>query len=201
MDVPWFAKASGALIVGSESTANVVRGAGIDEKQIRIIKDEDVFTTGKFTATFIKSIHSPALFGKIPWTGTIDNPLVPPRYLLLATVKGAYAILIKHPKGTLMHYGSPGIKPDIFESLSADVLFLSIGGRKDTPSLIEHVIRPLQPKIVIPIHFDNLFGPVKKEVSPLIGVDMDEFWETMSDKELGFEVKTLPIGEAMVLFP
>ncbi len=201
MDAPGFAQASDALMVGSESTANVARGAGIPEKQIRIIKDREPFSVGKFTATFIKSVHSPALFGKIPWQGTIDQPLIPPVSASAYREGGSYAILIEHPKGTFLHYGSPGIKPGIFEDIAADVVFLSIGGRKDTSSLIKHVLEPLHPKTVIPIHFDDLFGPVDKKVSPLIGVKMDEFWETMSDQEDAFEVKTLPIGEAVVLFP
>jgi len=200
MDVPYFAKPSGATIVGSESTANVARGAGISEKQIKIIKDQDSVTFGKFKATFIKSVHSPALFGRIPWPGDINQPLNLPAPASAYREGGAYAILIEHPKGTFLHYGSPGIKPGIFDNISADVVFLSIGGRKETPPLIKHVTDPLNPKTVIPIHFDNLFGPVDKSVSPLIGVNMDEFWKTMSDKNLGFEVKTLPIGEAVVLF-
>jgi L-ascorbate metabolism protein UlaG (beta-lactamase superfamily) len=201
MDAPYFAEPSSAMIVGSESTANVARGAGIAEDQIRIIKDRDSVTIGKFKATFIKSIHSPALFGKIPWPGDIKQPLTPPASASDYREGGAYAILIEHPKGTILHYGSPGIKPNIFDNLSADVVFLSIGGRKDTPGLLKHVITPLQPKTVIPIHFDDLFGPVDKEVTPLIGVKMDEFWRTMSEQDHLFKVNTLPIGEAIVLFP
>lgn len=201
MDAPYFAESSNAMIVGSESTANVARGAGIAEEQIQIIQDRDSVTIGKFKATFIKSIHSPALFGKIPWPGDITQPLAQPASASAYREGGAYAILIEHPKGSMLHYGSPGIKPGIFDNLSADVVFLSIGGRKDTPPLIKHVLKPLHPKTVIPIHFDDLFGPVDKNISPLINVNMDEFWDTMSDKSLGFEMRTLPIGEAVVLFP
>ncbi len=201
MDVPYFAQASGAMIVGSESTFNVARGAGIPEKQIRIISDRDSVTAGKFTATFIKSIHSPALFGKIPWQGEIDEPLIPPAPASAYREGGTYAILVKHPRGTFLHYGSPGVKPGIFEGISAEIVFLSIGGRKDTASLIRYVIEPLHPKTVIPIHFDDLFGPVDKNVSPLIGVKMDEFWKTMAEKGDGLKVNTLPVGEAVVIFP
>jgi L-ascorbate metabolism protein UlaG (beta-lactamase superfamily) len=201
MDAPWFAKPSNAMIVGSESTANVARGVGIPEEQIRTITDRDSVFIGKFKATFIKSIHSPALFGKIPWPGDIKQPLTQPASASAYREGGAYAILIEHPKGSMLHYGSPGIKPGIFENMSADVVFLSIGGRKETPPLVKHVLAPLHPKTVIPIHFDDLFGPVDKTISPLINVNMDEFWETMSDKSLDFEVRTLPIGEAVVLFP
>jgi L-ascorbate metabolism protein UlaG (beta-lactamase superfamily) len=201
MDAPYFAEPSSAMIVGSESTANVARGAGISEEQIKVIKDRDSVTIGKFKATFIKSVHSPALFGRIPWPGDITQPLIPPASASAYREGGAYAILIEHPRGTMLHYGSPGIKPGIFDNFNADVVFLSIGGRKDTPPLVKHVLAPLAPKTVIPIHFDDLFGPVDKQITPLIKVNMDEFWETMSDENLGFEVRTLPIGEAVVLFP
>lgn len=198
MDVPRFALKTGAMIVGSQSTANVARGAGIPENQIQIIKDRDTITIGKFEITFIQSIHSPALFGRIPWPGTIDQPLTQPAPASAYREGGAYAILVKHPKGTFLHYGSPGVKPGIFEGITADVAFLSLGGRKDTPSLIDHVLAPLRSKTVIPIHFDDLFGPVSKEVKPLIGVKMDEFWTCMEGT--AFEVRTLPVGEESVLF-
>jgi len=198
LDVPRFAQTTGAMIVGSQSTANVALGVGIPEEQIRIITDRDTLVVGKFEITFIRSVHSPALFGRIPWPGTIDRPLTPPAPASAYREGGAYAIWVKHPKGTFLYYGSPGVKPGIFEGLTADVVFLSIGGRKDTASLIDHVITPLHPATVIPIHFDDLFGPVSKDVNPLIGVKMDEFWAETDGKS--FEVRTLPVGEEIVLF-
>lgn len=198
LDVPRFAEKTGAMIVGSQSTANVARGGGISENQIKIIKDRDTVIIGKFEITFIQSVHSPALFGRIPWPGTVDAPLTQPAPASAYREGGAYAILVKHPKGTFLHYGSPGVKPGIFEGLTADLVLLSIGGRKDTGSLIDHVLTPLNPKTVIPIHFDDLFGPVDKKVKPLIGVKMDEFWTETEGKP--FEIRTLPVGEERVLF-
>ncbi len=65
---------------------------------------------------------------------------------------------------------------------------------------MEHVISPLKAKTVIPIHFDNLFGPLKKDISPLMNVRMTEFWDTMAaHPEL--TVNTLPVGEAVEIFP
>jgi len=198
LDAPRFAEKTGAMIVGSQSTANVALGAGIPAHQIKIIKDRDTVTIGNFEITFIQSVHSPALFGRIPWTGTVDAPLPQPAPASSYREGGAYAIWVKHPKGAFLHYGSPGVKPGIFEGIHADAVFLSIGGRKDTASLIDHVITPLHPSTVIPIHFDDLFGPVDKDVKPLINVKMNEFWAEMENKP--FEVRTLPVGEARVLF-
>jgi len=200
LDAPFFAKAADARIIGSESTANVARGAGVPENRIRIIENLDSVAIGKFTATFIQSVHSPALLGRIPWPGTIDRPLVPPAPAARYREGGAYAILVKHPQGSFLHYGSPGIKPGIFDGFSANVVFLGIGGRKNTSSLIRHVLDPLRPETVFPIHYDNLFGPLSRDITPLIGVKMKEFWKTMADQGRAYRVKTLPIGEPVALF-
>ena len=200
LDVPRFAEKTGAMIIGSQSTANAALGSGIPENRITIITDRDTVALGKFEITFIKSVHSPALFGRIPWPGNIKQPLRTPAPASAYREGGVYAILLKHPKGALLHYGSPGVKPDIFKESAADVVFLSLGGRKDTASLITHVLTPLHPATVIPIHFDDLFGPVDKDVSPLIGVDLHEFWAAMANSGGAFAVNTLPVGEERVLF-
>ena len=199
MDAPFFARAAHAPVFGSKSTAQVARGAGLPEHQIHVIRDREKISMGKFTATFIRSTHSPALFGKIPWPGDIHQPVVPPAPASVYREGGSFAILVEHPGGRFLHYGSPGIHPGIFGRITADVIFLSIGGRKDTPSLIEHVVAPLKAKTVIPIHFDDLFGPLKKDISPLINVRMKEFWCAMAAHP-DVTVNALPIGEAVPIF-
>jgi L-ascorbate metabolism protein UlaG (beta-lactamase superfamily) len=200
MDAPYFANRTGAVIVGSESTANVARGAGLPEEKIQVIADGQQVVLGKFTATFIKSIHSPALFGRIPWQGEITNPLRPPAPASAYREGGTYTIVLAHPKGTLLHYGSAGIKPDIFGKISADAVFLSLGGRKDTPSLLTHVVAPVNAARVIPIHFDNFFAPLDARFSHLTGVNMQEFHQSMSEFP-GISVTLLPVGRPTVLFP
>lgn len=200
MDAPYFAARTGAVIVGSESTANVALGAGLPEEKIRVITDGDRMTIGRFTATFIRSVHSPAIFGRIPWQGEIVDPLRPPAPASAYREGGTYAIVLAHPKGTLLHYGSAGIKPDIFDNISADTVFLSLGGRKDTPSLLTRVVAPVNAVRVIPIHFDNFFAPLDAGFSHLIGVDMEEFHRSMSEFP-GISVTFLPVGRETVLFP
>jgi L-ascorbate metabolism protein UlaG (beta-lactamase superfamily) len=200
MDAPYFAARTGALIAGSLSTANVARGAGLPEKQIRVIADGEQMVIGKFTATFIKSIHSPVFFGRIPWPGEITEPLRPPAPASAYREGGTYAIVLSHPRGTLLHYGSAGIKPGIFENISAEAVFLSLGGRQDTPSLLTHVVAPVRAERVIPIHYDNFFAPLDAGDSCLIGVDMNEFQRSAADFP-GISVTFPPLGRELVLFP
>jgi L-ascorbate metabolism protein UlaG (beta-lactamase superfamily) len=200
MDAPYFAARTGAIVVGSESTANVARGAGLPEEKIRVIADGQRVAVGKFTATFIKSAHSPALFGRVPWQGEITAPLRPPVPASAYREGGTYAIVLTHPKGTLLHYGSAGIKPGSLDNVSADVVFLSLGGRKDTPSLLTHVVTPVHAARVIPIHFDDFFTPIDARFSYLIGVNMKEFHRSMAEFPHATAMP-LPIGREAVLFP
>lgn len=200
MDAPYFAARTGAIVMGSKSTANVARGAGLPEEKIRVIADGRQAAVGKFTATFIKSAHSPALFGRIPWRGEINEPLRPPAPASAYREGGTYAIVLTHPKGTLLHYGSAGIKPGSLDNVSADVVFLSLGGRKDTPSLLIHVVTPVNAARVIPIHFDDFFTPLDARFSHLIGVNMKEFHRSMAQFP-NATVMSLPIGREAVLFP
>jgi len=57
MDAPEVAKRTGALLLGSESTANIGRGWGLPEDQIRVVTDGEPIALGKFTITPIELRH------------------------------------------------------------------------------------------------------------------------------------------------
>ena len=59
MDSPEVARRTGALLVGSESTANIGRGAELPEEQIRVIVPGEPMVFGGFTVTAIRSQHFP----------------------------------------------------------------------------------------------------------------------------------------------
>ncbi|MBW2499783.1 MAG: MBL fold metallo-hydrolase, partial [Deltaproteobacteria bacterium] len=55
MDAPEVARRTGAFLVGSESTAWIGRGWGLDEAQIRVVRDREVLRFGRFTITLVES--------------------------------------------------------------------------------------------------------------------------------------------------
>ena len=99
-----------------------------------------------------------------------------------------------------MHNGSAGFIPGYLKGYSADIVLLGIGGRADSVSLIENVVKPVGAKILIPIHFDDFFSPPGDKFGFLINVNYDEFVETSAKYRADFEVKTMPVGEVTVLF-
>ena len=60
MDAPEVAMQTGALLVGSESSANIGRGWGLSEEKIRVVKSGEPLQFGKFKVTLIRSKHSSA---------------------------------------------------------------------------------------------------------------------------------------------
>jgi L-ascorbate metabolism protein UlaG (beta-lactamase superfamily) len=128
LDAPYFAMETGALLVGSESTLNAGRGVSLAEDRLKAVKLDQSITVGAFTLTFIESIHGPAFFGRVPYKGTIDKPLVPPRAAKDYKLGQTYAILISHPFGTILHHGSAGFIPGMYDGITADVVLLGIVG-------------------------------------------------------------------------
>lgn len=59
LDTPVVAARTGAVVAGSESTANIARGLNFPESRIHVVKDREVLRYGDFKITVIQSPHSP----------------------------------------------------------------------------------------------------------------------------------------------
>jgi L-ascorbate metabolism protein UlaG (beta-lactamase superfamily) len=200
LDAPYFARETGALLVGSASTLNVGRGAGLPETQLVQVRPGEPFRSGAFTVRFIESRHGPALFGRVPYPGTIDQPLAPPQKASAYKLGGVYGILLDHPSGILLHHGSAGFQEGMYDGIKADVLLLGITGREDTETYLAAVPGKVQPRLVIPIHFDDFFTPLDDDMDFLHSAHFREFFET-ADRRGDYPVCTLPLGRAVRLLP
>ncbi len=200
LDAPYFAQQTGAVLVGSESTLNIGRGAGLPETQLVRVAPGKPLTFGDFTVRFIESRHGPALFGRVPYQGTIDAPLVPPQKASAYRLGGVYGILINHPAGTILHHGSAGFEPGMYDGIRADVVLLGITGREDTEQYLDAVPGQVRPNLVIPIHFDDFFTRLDDDIDFLRSAHFNEFIET-ADRHGTYLVYTLPLGKPMQVLP
>lgn len=201
LDAPYFAMETGAFLVGSESTLNVGRGVSLAEERLKAVKPGQTITLGAFTLQFIESCHGPVLLGRVPYPGTIDKPLVPPRFARDYKLGQTYAILISHPSGTILHHGSAGFIHGMYDGTTADVVLLGIVGRGDTGTYLTNIPIKLGVRLVIPIHFDNFFVPLEKGLRILHAAQFREFCAVADKHRDRFELKTLPLGEKVAIFP
>tara|TARA_R110002096_G_scaffold154_27_gene985 strand:- start:232 stop:1260 length:1029 start_codon:yes stop_codon:yes gene_type:complete len=170
MDVGAIANRSSASILGSESTAQIARGAGVPEDQISVIDGEQSFEFGEFRVTLRPSKHAPVGWrGSVPIDGTIEEPLRLPQAITAWRMGGAYTIIISHPQGTAVIQGSAAYNKYELQDVAADVVFLGIAqleslGREYAELYWQHTVTATGGHSVYPIHFDDYtqeFGTVK----------------------------------------
>jgi L-ascorbate metabolism protein UlaG (beta-lactamase superfamily) len=201
LDAPFFAQKTGALLIGSDSTAWIGQGAGLAKNQIKIVRPGDRVSLGKFEIIFIKSQHSKALFGRVPWPGDITAPLIPPAAASDYRLGDIFSLLVTHPTGSFVHLGSAGYIEGMFDNLSAHTIFLCIAGRGDTRELLGSTALAVKAKQIIPIHFDNFFSPLNDEMSVLWGARLSEFYKTAALVAPDIFIQPASLGRQFVLYP
>jgi len=218
MDAPEVAKRTGALLLGSESTANIGRGWGLPEAQIRVVENREPIAVGKFTLTPIELRHfqfpDPVMAERALGDPEIDAPLTPPVDAFDYKVGKAYALHVAHPKGTWLILGSAGFVEGALEGYDVDVVFLGIGALGSQTdayreSYWRETIDRTDPSRIILIHWDSLTGPIEGPFTGMVraaGVlskGDDELLPFLKAKEAehpNIELLTLPRYEPVVLF-
>ena len=171
MDVGAIALRSKASIVGSESTANIARGAGVLEDQIVIATPGEVYEFGEFRVRLLESRHGPIGWrGSVPLPGTIDEPLALPAPIQAMRLGTAYTIVVEHPRGTTVVQGSSGFVEGALEGIDADLVMLcsyglSTLGRDYAEQYWQEMVTTTGAKAVVPMHFDDFTRPFGEVVA------------------------------------
>jgi len=219
MDSPEVARRTGAILLGSPSTANIARGVGLPEAQIRLAVDREPVAFGRFEITLIETRHfefpDPAVRKQALEDPEIESPLVPPVGAFDYRLGTPYAIHVRHPLGRFLVQGSAGWVPGGLEGFEADVVFLGIGGLgTQTADYREtywrETVETTGAKRVIPIHWDSLMGPIEgpftgeKRFATLLSGDGERTRDFLKAKEAAIPellFTTLPRYDPVVLFP
>ena len=165
MDIGEIANRSSASILGTESTAEIARGAGVPEDQITVVEDTTSFQFGNFRVTLRPGNHAPIGWGgSVPFDGIIEEALALPQPVSTWRMGGSYTIMIEHPQGTALVQGSASYKKYALRNVAADVVFLGVGGLdslgRDYAELYwQHTVTATGSHSVYPIHFDDLTKP------------------------------------------
>jgi len=182
MDAGEVALRTGAVLVGSRSTAQVGRGAGLSEERILVPEPGEALQFGAFTLWMVPTAHI-AGSGGPPLPGEIREPLVPPARVGAWREGRSLGVLVEHPRGRVLVQGSAGFLPGGYRSERADVVFLGVGGlgRKE-PAYRERYLREVVDAVgarrVVPIHWDDFTRPLGAPLVPFPRL-VDRFDETM----------------------
>jgi len=206
MDAPEVAERTGAVLVGSESTANISRGWGFPQSQMVVPQPGVPLVFGRFTVTMIVSRHLPHGMAE----GNIEEPLLPPVGATDYREGTTYIVHIDHPSGSLAVVGSAGFIEGALTPYASDVVLLGVGGLSGmTPAyrrtFHDEVVGRLKPRRVFPIHYDDFTRPLANppDLPPRALDDFDLTMAELRERSAagGFSLGLLPVAEPVHLLP
>ena len=160
VDAPAIAGRHRAKAYGSASLAHLMRLHGLGDLAVEVTPHEP-YELGPFVVRFIPSRHSKLLFGrKVPMDGPLTcehlDGLAPGAYKCGAV----YGIRIEVAGVTLYHQGSADLNDSELRGGPVDVFLAGVAGRNVTPHYWERILPKLDPRVVVPTHYDNFFSPL-----------------------------------------
>ena len=169
VDAPAIARRDGATVYGSDSLARLMALHGLDGV---IVEPGRRYEIGPFTVSFTPSRHSKLLFGrKVPFDGPLTcedlHGLSPGAY----RCGDVFGIRIEVAGTSFYHQGSADLRDDA-RIEPVDVFLAGIAGRQVTPHYWRRILPRLDPRVVVPTHYDNFFAPLDKPLSLVRRADL-----------------------------
>ncbi|HON80223.1 MAG TPA: MBL fold metallo-hydrolase [Spirochaetota bacterium] len=177
-DIPTVAKKTGAIVHGSNSTARILRGNGVEEEKIHVVETWKTYDCGSFKITFVPSLHGKALLGRVPCPGEIEKEFQEPLRMSWYRHSQVFGIIIDAGGFKIYHSGSADLMDEEIAKVGhVDLLMMCLAGRKGTPDYVERVAGKLQPEYILPHHYDNFFKPLMRPMKLLPSINMPQFFE------------------------
>jgi len=196
-DVPALASRAGCPVFGSRSSAHLMRLHGRGELAVEV-ETHRPYAVGPFTLTFVPSKHSRLLAGlAVPSAGELTcehlDELTPQRF----RCGQVFGIHVEVAGRTFFHQGSCDLEDDAIRQRGVDYLLCGIAGRRFTPRYWERLLRRLEPRVLVPHHFDDFFRPIDAPIGYSINVNLAAFPDEIAAVSRDFEIRSLALGEAV----
>jgi len=173
IDAPGLARRYGVKAYGSSSLSHLMRLHGLADLAVEVAPRRP-YELGPFTVTFVPSRHSKLLLGrKVPMDGELTcehvGGLVPTAY----KCGRVWGIRIEVAGISLYHQGSADLDDgELGDEDPVDVFLAGVAGRSVTPRYWERILPRLDPRIVVPTHYDDFFAPLGAEQKLIRRVDL-----------------------------
>ncbi len=160
LDVPAIARTFGCKVYGSTSLQNLMSLHGLGEQAV-VVEPKRDYQIGPFRFHFVPSVHSKLQLGLgIPYSGELTCEHVDGLTAQAYRCGQVWGLHIEVGGTRIYHQGSADLLEDEIVDKGIDLFLCGISGRRFTPRYIERIIRALDPKLVVPTHYDNFFQPL-----------------------------------------
>lgn len=192
VDAPAIAQRFGCSALGSESLAQLMRVHGIGDQAV-VVEPYRTYQLGPFEVRFTPSVHSKLLLGlAVPMAGELTceqlDALCPSAY----RCGQVWGIHIAVANTRFYHQGSANLIDDALRERDVDVFLAGIAGRNFTRDYWRRILPRLQPRIVVPTHYDDFFAPLEQPMGLVTNVNVAEVPGEIETISRDFRVLALP---------
>lgn len=188
LDVPYLAERHNAQVYGSTSMAHLMALHG-QAARSHVVEAKRVIALGPFEVTFVPSVHSKLVLGLAVQSGgelTCDH---------LDHLNGnayrcgqVWGIHIAVAGVTLYHQGSANLIDDAIIHRNVDVFLMGIAGRGFTPDYATRILQRLEPRLILPHHYDDFFRPVDAPFRFSLNVNLGGFVDEVKRVSSDFRI-------------
>ena len=160
VDAPAIARRFGCKAYGSDSLLALMALHGLAEQAVSV-DPYRTYELGPFEVSFTPSVHSKLLLGlAVPYDGDLTcehlDALSPGAY----RCGQVWGISIEVAGIRFYHQGSANLIDDAVRERGVDVFLAGVAGRSFTDAYWQRILPLLDPRVVVPTHYDNFFRPL-----------------------------------------
>ena len=162
LDTPYIAIKTRAVVIGTESTENVMRAYSVPEEQLIAVRGGEDYEFGALSLKVIPSIHSSLDHKRYFSSATAPAGMKAPLTLeQIHPEGGTLAYLIRFNGHQILVFGGMNYIEREIEGLEPDVAVIGAGSsRKEIYDYTGRLMRALHsPALVLPTHWDNFLAP------------------------------------------
>ena len=196
VDAPAICRRFGCRAYGSASLARLMALHGLADRAVEV-EPYRAYELGPFVVRFTPSAHSKLLLGlAVPYDGELTCEQ------LDALSPGAYrcgqvwGISIEVAGIRLYHQGSANLVDEALREGGVDVFLAGIAGRQFTDRYWKRILPRLDPRVVVPTHYDNFFRPLGRPLEFVTAARLSELPEEIAAVSSEIELAALPRSDS-----
>ncbi|HRZ86855.1 MAG TPA: MBL fold metallo-hydrolase [bacterium] len=163
MDVPAIALRTGAKVVGSTTTAKLLRIHGVSERQIVEARGGETLRAGPFTVRVARARHGTILVVK-PFLYDVDARSRPPLYVW--EYGNLQNLCFHFESGGYRFFATSGVEIDERDAKGFESDLAMVNVTVFEPGSAGRMAALTKPKVIMPTHYDNYFNPLENGVVP-----------------------------------
>jgi L-ascorbate metabolism protein UlaG (beta-lactamase superfamily) len=192
VDAPAIARRFGCSAYGSDSLVTLMGLHGLADRAVSV-EPYRTYELGPFEVSFTPSVHSKLLLGlAVPYDGDLTcehlDALTPGAY----RCGQVWGISIGVAGIRFYHQGSANLIDEAVREREVDVFLAGVAGRNFTEDYWRRIIPRLDPKVVVPTHYDNFFRPLGDPMEFVSNVQLSALPEEIGAVSADAKLAALP---------